>query len=658
MKTLLLEFLSKFNPKHAKLKTALKKLGIYHELLSTTPFIPNTRSSPLETRIYCVLNDITSSEKLPKCCICKKPIFRFISTFTTVITSINDIGRFSLTCSHQCAKQTTQATQKRQKTCLEKYGVNVAAKSACVKNKTKQTNMQRYGVKQVFQIPNVKKQIKQTNLDRYGFEHACQSQKIKNLTKHTCLEKYGTEYALQSKDVRDKINATNLRRYGVKNVLSAEIVKNKIKQTNLTKFGNVCSLVGKDQLEKRKKTWIKKYGVDHPMKNPLVQEKRVQKCLRKYGVENCLLLQQIKDKRKHTQRIKGYETIIKHLKSSVAMFSKDEYINSTKSYPWKCLKCGNIFIGIFDGNNKDVFCPTCYPIQHSKFESKIVEILQPYFNNIKYRSREEIKPYELDIVIPSKHVAIECHGLYWHSEKIKTNSSPIATMYHLNKLSLCKKADIKLIQIFEDEFINHPKIVKFRLLHILGCIKRKIFARKCEIKEIDTKIKTKFLNKYHIQGNDISCINLGAIYKNKLVAIMTFSKRRIALGGKHVENDYELSRFCTLFNFNVIGIAGKLLSYFEKTYNPNKIISYADRRWSAGNLYIRLGFTLHHISSPNYWYLINNYRTRVHRFGYRKNILKDKLSTFDPNLTEWQNMQANGFDRIWDCGNLVFIKKY
>jgi len=36
------------------------------------------------------------------------------------------------------------------------------------------------------------------------------------------------------------------------------------------------------------------------------------------------------------------------------------------------------------------------------------------------------------------------------------------------------------------------------------------------------------------------------------------------------------------------------------------------------------------------------------------NRLKNTLSNFNPKLTEWKNMQLNGYDRIWDCGNLKY----
>ena len=193
---------------------------------------------------------------------------------------------------------------------------------------------------------------------------------------------------------------------------------------------------------------------------------------------------------------------------------------------------------------------------------------------------------------------------------------------------------------------------------MLGLTKYKIYARNCEIKEIANDLKNKFLNHYHIQGEDKSSVKLGAFYKNRLVAVMTFGKLRKALGQIHDEDCYELVRFATISNFTVMGIFGKLIKHFENNYNPKKIITYADRRWSNGNLYEKNGFTLDHVSEPNYWYFKEREFQRFHRFNFRKDVLKDKLPIFDENLTEVQNMFANGYNRIWDCGNLVFVKEY
>ena len=32
----------------------------------------------------------------------------------------------------------------------------------------------------------------------------------------------------------------------------------------------------------------------------------------------------------------------------------------------------------------------------------------------------------------------------------------------------------------------------------------------------------------------------------------------------------------------------------------------------------------------------------------------ETLDQFDSNLTEWENMQLNNYDRIWDCGNISY----
>ena len=121
--------------------------------------------------------------------------------------------------------------------------------------------------------------------------------------------------------------------------------------------------------------------------------------------------------------------------------------------------------------------------------------------------------------------------------------------------------------------------------------------------------------------------------------------------------DYELLRFCTLLNTNVVGGASKIFKYFLKTYSPKNIISYADRRWSEGDLYKILGFDFSHNSGPNFYYFKQNDSTEklFSRIAFQKHKLKDKLEDFDPKLSAWQNMQNHGYDRVWDCGNSVWV---
>ena len=223
-------------------------------------------------------------------------------------------------------------------------------------------------------------------------------------------------------------------------------------------------------------------------------------------------------------------------------------------------------------------------------------------------------------------------------------------MYHLNKLNMCSKKDITLIQIFEDEWLFKKEIVKNRLKQLLNISdSERIHGRKCKIKEIPNYLKNEFLNTYHIQGQDTSSIRLGAFYRDELVSVMTFSKGSIAKGASLKKDFWELNRFCSNYCYHIPGVASKLLSYFIKNYKWSQIYSYADRRWSIGKVYKVLGFTEEHCTSPNYWYV--KQRVRYHRYGFRKRPDEPK------DIPEWILRINEGYIRVWDCGVIKFKLK-
>lgn len=206
------------------------------------------------------------------------------------------------------------------------------------------------------------------------------------------------------------------------------------------------------------------------------------------------------------------------------------------------------------------------------------------------------------------------------------------------------------IVIFEDEWINKKDIVKSRLKNSIGK-SEKIFARKCEIKEIkNNKLVRSFLNENHIQGFVGSVIKLGLFYKDQLVSLMTFGNLRKTMGQKAKNGNYELLRFCNKLNTTVIGGASRLFKFFTNNYRPQVIISYADRRWSNGNLYYKLGFNFIDNTVKNYYWIING--NREYRFKWRK----DKLVSlgYDPNKTEVEIMNSLNFFRIFDKGSMKF----
>lgn len=317
-----------------------------------------------------------------------------------------------------------------------------------------------------------------------------------------------------------------------------------------------------------------------------------------------------------------------------------------------CNTCSTSFTfhkQIFDSCKKftDKICPTCFP--RTTGDSNIQKLIHHTIKDncagvILYNDRTVLNGKEIDIYLPELKLGFEINGNYWHSEL--NNGSHL---YHtLHKQQHAISEGIRIITIFEDEINDKFDIVKSRILNILNKTPNRIYARKCTIKEINDKIKNDFLLLNHIQGKDFNTeCNLGAYYNNELVAVMTFKKTNFVKGGDGSE--MELSRFCSKLNTNVVGIASKIFKHYVSTNNVKSVISYADRRWSLGNLYKSIGFTFDGHSKPNYWYM-KDYTTRMHRSNFMKHMLKDKLEKFDPSLTEWENMKLNGYDRIWDCG--------
>lgn len=450
----------------------------------------------------------------------------------------------------------------------------------------------------------------------------------------------------QIEESNRKRQKTCLEVYGTENISQLTETKEKVKQTFHDHYGDWYL-----NTPECKQAFVAKYGVDHALQSSTILEKVQQTCLERYGSTTPAKNEEVKDKIRETKRQTMYQKLSER-SDIVPLFEEKDYENQYKVYQWKCLKCQTIFESRYV-IDIDKCCPKCYPIVITD-EINIQNILKNYTDSILTNKRLIIEPFELDYYIPEHNLAIEYNGLYWHSE---VNGKKDRN-YHLQKTLRCADKNIQLIQIFEDEWNNKRKIVLSKIQYLFKKTKYSIFARKCLIKEIDHTLKDKFLGKYHLQGSDKAVHNLGLYYRNRLIAVMTFGKLRKALGQTPNENIWELSRYACVGSFNIIGGAGKLLKYFERTYQPLKIVTYADRRWSNGNLYKQLGFELDHISKPNYWYIPYGGKKRYHRFNFRKNVLAEKLSIYDPNLSEWENMKANKYDRIWDCGNLVFIKNY
>ena len=271
----------------------------------------------------------------------------------------------------------------------------------------------------------------------------------------------------------------------------------------------------------------------------------------------------------------------------------------------------------------------------STIEHRISDFINSVNVNFIQTARTIINPYELDIYIPSHKFAIEFNGVYWHSEQYRDKD------YHHKKYALCKEKGIFLFQIWEDDYNRNPELVHRMIAHKLGVSKeQRVYARKCEIKQIATYQARCFYEQNHLQGFVSATHHIGLFHDNELVAACSF---------KNTQYGTDLVRFATACH--VIGGFTKLLKYFVKTYQPSNLYTFSDNCYSDGSLYENNGFVIDKILSPDYKYVVNN--QREHKFKYRiKRFKTDPELIYEDGLTEKQLAELNGLVRIWDAGKV------
>lgn len=460
---------------------------------------------------------------------------------------------------------------------------------------------------------------------------------IDEKTQQTCLERYGTRFSFQSENNKTKSQQTCMKKYGAKTHMQSKKYVEQYKQKLQEKYGVTNVFQRKEVKEKIRQTLLSKYGVDHPSK-----------------IDESIC--PIHENSKITKRKHSYEELLKN-ELDEPLFDEQFFVENFYKgirLNFKCRKCGKSFSATYaDGYHHP--CPKCFPNTKSLAENELFEFISQFAPDAYQTDRTLIAPYELDIVIPSKMLAIEFDGIYWHSSQNPKNRNKT---YHLTKTQLCSKAGYQLVHIFEDEWILRKDIVKSRLKTMLGKYDSRIYARQCSITEVTAADAKVFLEENHLQGKINSSANYGLSFNGQIVALMTFGKLRKILGSNSKTNVWEMLRFCCKCNMKIVGAAGKLLNYFVNTHHPEKIVSYADYRWSTGKLYLALGFKKKHLSRPNYWYVKVGTINRLHRAGFQKHKLPSLLKSFDPDKTEIENVLSNGYAMIYDCGNLVFEKDF
>lgn len=411
--------------------------------------------------------------------------------------------------------------------------------------------------------------------------------------------------------------------------------------------GGYYTCSSKCGLQKRKNTFIEKYGCEHFVKTDNFKEKSKMSMLKTWASPHFRQSKEWKIKNGEIEKEKRKNTIFNNfLEKNINVIRQDN-----DNFIVRCDIHGDIEIPkkIFSNRKiiKTELCVKCNPVEKniSGKEVLLFKLIREIYNGEIIQSYK-IDRKEIDVYLPMLKIGFEFNGLRWHSELFKDDD------YHIKKTTLCKKNNIRLIHIFEDDFDNKIDIIKSIIKNLIGD-SIKIYARKTQLKVIeDNKILKDFLNKNHLQGFVNSNINYGLYYNGELISVMTFMKLRKVFGGKSDGGDYELVRFCNKLGVSVTGGASKLLKVFSNDYEPKSIVSYCDISWANGNLYKKLGFSYDGLTPPNYHYVVD--KIRVNRIKFQKHKLVNE--GFNPKLTERKIMNERGYYRIYNCGNERYVK--
>jgi hypothetical protein len=387
---------------------------------------------------------------------------------------------------------------------------------------------------------------------------------------------------------------------------------------------------------------------------------------------------------------KGYRVVCKKCKNLNARASKkhpkdhlidhgclnsDEYKNIYSKLKWKCgnKKCKEIIehrdydTFVYKGHN---LCKLCIG-EVTRPEAEIVGYLYKIgVKNIRRGVRilgsgVINQPLELDIYLPDQKIGIEFHGSYYHSVYRRFNKGieefPRLKEIHREKRLLAEDQGIRLIQIHEYLWINKKRILKKYLRHVLNLNKKgkTVYARKCEVKEVDSSIARKFLNRYHVQGSPTNAhVHLGLFFKGELVSVTSFHKATLI---KKHQGKHELIRHTTKSRYKVVGALGKATKHYLKNYH-DKLYTFCDLDLYQGGSYLKAGFKFSYEGKPQYFYVWN--ATRFHKKSFQKPKIRDRFPQvqFEKGLSEGDMIKKlvkenyNIF-KIFDSGKVCYEAK-
>ena len=490
----------------------------------------------------------------------------------------------------------------------------------------------------------------------YNNKHIYCSKKCKDIGsvktyKETMTNKYGVDSVFKVQEFKEKGKQTLIQKYK-NDSIAKEIMQEKARNTMVERYGVPYAMQNEDLKEKYKQNYIKNHGVDNPQKLKEVQEKTKETKKEKYGDENY----NNREKARETCNYKYKRTHSSQEHLSEATYNiisnKENFKNYILSLPEKqrnipiMAKLLNysqtqlaiLFYHKYNLNEEIILHKTARNTEHliDKFIRSI------YKNTIIYNTRSIIPPYELDIYIPDKKVAIEFNGVLYHNSTINPyNDIPKDKNYHYMKSKLCEEKGIRLIHIYEYEWFNERQrpILESIIKNALGITEHIIYARQCKIEIKQSKEMKQFFNDNNIQGFRGGSFSICLVDKKTNEIYMAYMFGKAFFGkGKY---EWEVIRGATKLNYSVIGGASKIWNYFIKNYNPKSIVYYIDYNYFNGNSlpYLGLKYIKTQPSFKNYF--------------IKEKIVKNRDPMHHKDIVK--GYEDGSILQIWNAGTKVYV---
>jgi hypothetical protein len=470
-----------------------------------------------------------------------------------------------------------------------------------------------------------------TLIEKYGVDNPVKNPIIQEKIKKTCEEKYGASSPLASKIIQEKIQQKNLEKYGhhyplsnkkIQNLARENFLKNNpdlpdlmwlARQAFMEKNQGLNPFQVPDIIERKKKTMLEKYGVPHAKQQHLTEEQ--------------------------LNILNNEEKFIENIKDLTLSEAGERLGVDIATIARKCIKY----------NCRQVLSQAT----RSRWEFKMTNFLKELGliegTDFIRNERLILDKKELDFYFPNHKFAIELGAIFWHSEI----SSGRGRYYHYDKWNLCKNNEITLLQYWDNEMTANWPAIESKIKYLLNKIDRKIGARKInKIDLIERDQEIEFLNKNHIQGftKDRSWA-YGAWHDHKLVAILCLARR-----GKQ----FEIVRYANNLDSNYPGLFSRMVKHVSKHLNfepGTEIFSYSDNRHGSGGLYSSSGFTKVKDIRVTQKYT-KDYHKLFNSKGFTKQRLAKRFGIDVTQKTELELTAELGYDRIWDCGKIKWVKVF